>query len=143
MSISELPQLWNVFRGEMSLVGPRPEGPARAEHYSEWQQQRLAVRPGMTGLAQVQGLRERHSSEDKTRFDLQYILRPSLLKDVALLIETMWTLLLRLIKIPECALRAEGWRSVEPARHSTSSSANLQAFQEIFQNAHRTQSGSD
>ena len=57
LSISELPQFWNVLRGDMSLVGPRPEGPERANRYSSWQQQRLSVRPGMTGLAQVHGLR--------------------------------------------------------------------------------------
>lgn len=142
MSISELPQLWNVFRGEMSLVGPRPEGPERAEHYSAWQQQRLAARPGMTGLAQVQGLRERHSSEHKTRLDLQYMLRPSLLKDIALLIETMWTLSLRLIKIPEYAIRANSRQTAE-ARKAIAYSLNHPPFQEIFQNAHRTQSGSD
>src|SRR5580658_3127555 len=99
-SISELPQFWNVFGGEMSLVGPRPEGPERALRYSAWQQQRLSIKPGMTGLAQVRGLREQHPSEDKTRHDLQYMLHPSLLKDLSLLIETIWTLALRLIKLP-------------------------------------------
>lgn len=69
-SLTELPQLWNVLQGDMSLVGPRPESPHRVYRYSEWQQQRLTVKPGMTGLAQVQGLREQHSSEEKTRFDL-------------------------------------------------------------------------
>ena len=76
-------------RGDMSLVGPRPESPERVRHYSDWQQQRLSVKPGMTGLAQVHGLREQHSSEEKTRFDLQYLLNPSPLADLSLLLQTI------------------------------------------------------
>jgi len=94
-SLTELPQLWNVLRGDMSLVGPRPESPERVKYYSEWQRQRLKVRAGVTGLAQVNGLREQHSSEDKTRFDLQYILNWSPLLDLSLILQTVWTLLSR------------------------------------------------
>jgi lipopolysaccharide/colanic/teichoic acid biosynthesis glycosyltransferase len=94
-SLTELPQLWNVLRGDMSLVGPRPESPNRVCRYSDWQQQRLTVKPGMTGLAQVQGLREMHSSEEKTRFDLQYLLSFSLWTDLSLLLQTVWTLVTR------------------------------------------------
>jgi lipopolysaccharide/colanic/teichoic acid biosynthesis glycosyltransferase len=141
LSISELPQFLNVLRGEMSLVGPRPEGPERAHHYSAWQQQRLLVKPGMTGLAQVRGLREEHTSEDKTRHDLQYMLHPSLLRDMSLLIETIWTLLLRLIRIPEG--RTAG-RSTEAAiLQPTAFSPSALPFSEMLQHAHRTQSGSD
>jgi lipopolysaccharide/colanic/teichoic acid biosynthesis glycosyltransferase len=95
LSLTELPQLWNVLRGEMSLVGPRPESFDRVCRYSEWQQQRLNVKPGMTGLAQVQGLREQHTTEEKTRFDLQYLLNSSLWTDLSLLLQTMWTLATR------------------------------------------------
>ena len=95
-SLTELPQLWNVLRGDMSLVGPRPESPERLKHYSDWQRQRLKVRPGVTGLAQVHGLREDHSSEDKARFDLQYILNWSPFLDLSLILQTVWTLLFRL-----------------------------------------------
>jgi lipopolysaccharide/colanic/teichoic acid biosynthesis glycosyltransferase len=140
LSISELPQFWNVLRGDMSLVGPRPEGPERAHHYSAWQQQRLSVKPGMTGLAQVRGLREEHTSEDKTRHDLQYMLHPSLLKDLSLLIETIWTLLLRLIKIPKRTLAATPEGAI---LQSISYSPSTQPFPEMLQHAHRTQSGSD
>jgi lipopolysaccharide/colanic/teichoic acid biosynthesis glycosyltransferase len=141
LSISELPQFWNVLRGEMSLVGPRPEGPERAHHYTPWQQQRLAVKPGMTGLAQVHGLREQHASEDKTRLDLQYLLHPSPLKDISLLIETMWTLALRLVRLPgRASAKIAG---PEADGRPLAQSPRPQPFPELFQHAHRTQSGSD
>lgn len=92
LSITELPQLFNVLRGEMSLVGPRPEGFESVRHYTDWHRQRLNVKPGMTGLAQVHGLREQNPIEDKTRYDLQYILRCSLFQDLSLLIQTLWTI---------------------------------------------------
>jgi lipopolysaccharide/colanic/teichoic acid biosynthesis glycosyltransferase len=91
-----LPQLWNVLKGEMSLVGPRPESPDRVKRYSTWQRERLSVTPGLTGLAQVHGLRERHSSEEKAHFDLQYILHWSLFMDLSLLVQTVWILFVRL-----------------------------------------------
>jgi len=95
-SLTELPQLWNVVRGEMSLVGPRPESPVRVEQYSEWHRKRLAIKPGMTGLAQVHGLRDESSSEDKTRFDLEYIVNWSTLLDTVLKLRTISTLAQRL-----------------------------------------------
>src|SRR5260370_19450842 len=79
----------------MSLVGPRPESPERVRSYSDWQRQRLKVQAGVTGLAQVNGLREHHASEDKTRFDLQYIIHWSPFLDLSLLLQTIWTLLFR------------------------------------------------
>jgi lipopolysaccharide/colanic/teichoic acid biosynthesis glycosyltransferase len=92
LSVTELPQLLNVFRGDMSLVGPRPEGIESVRHYTDWHRQRLNVKPGMTGLAQVHGLREQTPLEDKTRYDLVYILHRSLFQDVSLLLQTIWTL---------------------------------------------------
>ena len=96
LSLTELPQLLNVVAGDMSLVGPRPESPDRVKHYSEWQQQRLKAKPGLTGLAQVHGLREQHASEDKARFDLQYLLHWSPLLDLSLLLQTLWTVAIRI-----------------------------------------------
>ncbi len=101
LSITELPQLFNVLRGEMSLVGPRPEGLERARHYTDWHRQRLNAKPGITGLAQVYGLRDQHSSEDKTRYDLQYVLHRSLFQDISLLLQTAWTLTVRLFHTPK------------------------------------------
>ena len=80
----DLAQLFNVLRGEMSLVGPRPEPPDRMKHYSDWQRLRLRVLPGITGLAQVNGVRTANSSESKTKFDLQYIQSWSPLLDISL-----------------------------------------------------------
>jgi len=96
LSLTELPQLLNVVLGDMSLVGPRPESPDRVKHYSEWQRQRLSAKPGLTGLAQVHGLREQHASEDKARFDLQYMLHWSPLLDLSLLLQTLWTVAIRI-----------------------------------------------
>jgi lipopolysaccharide/colanic/teichoic acid biosynthesis glycosyltransferase len=141
ISLSELPQLWNVLRGEMSLVGPRPEGPERTNCYSAWQQQRLLVKPGITGLAQVHGLRERHSSEDKTRHDLQYMLHPTPLKDLSLLIETVWTLAARLVRLPGQKISARESENLGP--QSVLYSLGAEPFSETLQHAHRTQSGSD
>ena len=95
-SLSELPQLWNVFCGDMSIVGPRPETPDRIKHYSEWHRQRLSVKPGITGWAQVNGVRNEHAADEKTRFDLHYILNWSPLLDTVLMIQTVWTIFGRL-----------------------------------------------
>ncbi len=97
-SLTELPQLWNVVRGDMALVGPRPESPERVKHYSVWQRQRLSVKPGLTGLAQVHGLREHHSSEEKSHFDLQYIYHWSLFYDFSIFLQTAWALTFRLLE---------------------------------------------
>ena len=131
-SLTELPQLWNVLRGEMSLVGPRPESADRVKHYSMWQRQRLSVTPGLTGLAQVNGLREQHSSEEKARFDLQYIFHWSLFQDISLLLQTAWTFLARLIE-------EEGFRIAPKLKPFNSS----EIFIPTVLNADRTQSGAD
>jgi lipopolysaccharide/colanic/teichoic acid biosynthesis glycosyltransferase len=94
-SVTELPQLWNVLKGDMSLVGPRPEAPERVKYYSDWQRQRLKVHAGVTGLAQVHGLRDQHSSEDKANYDLQYIFNWHPFLDLSLMLQTVWTLLFR------------------------------------------------
>jgi len=130
LSLTELPQLWNVLRGEMSLVGPRPESRNRVCRYSEWEQQRLTVKPGMTGLAQVQGLREQHSSEEKTRCDLQYLLNCSLWTDLSLLLQTIWTLTTRPV------VRQ---RSVVDIEDTGAADAHVEpsVTKNIFENAHR------
>jgi lipopolysaccharide/colanic/teichoic acid biosynthesis glycosyltransferase len=133
VSVTELPQLWNVLRGKMSLVGPRPEAPEKVKHYSDWQRQRLNVKPGITGLAQVHGLRDQHSSEDKTRFDLQYMLSRSPFMDVSLLLQTFWTLLVRLLQLPQLKSQPEPVSTI----HSQL------PFEENLTSAHSTQSSAD
>ncbi|MDD9205426.1 sugar transferase, partial [Georgenia sp. 10Sc9-8] len=71
-SIDELPQLWNVVRGDMSLVGPRPPLPRETARYTGEESRRLLVRPGLTGLWQVSG-RSDLSWADSVRLDLRYV----------------------------------------------------------------------
>jgi lipopolysaccharide/colanic/teichoic acid biosynthesis glycosyltransferase len=97
LSVTELPQLLNVLKGDMSLVGPRPEPYDRVKRYSDWQRQRLSCKPGVTGLAQVHGLREENSSEAKAYYDLRYIQDWSLLADLSLVLQTIWTISRRFI----------------------------------------------
>ena len=87
-SLDELPQLWNVLRGEMSLVGPRPALPTEVEQYDDWVANRLQVKPGMTGLWQVSG-RTDTSFADYVRYDLFYIQNWSLSLDLWILWRTL------------------------------------------------------
>ena len=94
-SLSELPQLWNVLKADMSIVGPRPETRDRLRHYSAWHMRRLRVKPGITGLAQVRGIRGIDTSDLKTKYDLEYVATFSLLLDLTLMIATISTLMRR------------------------------------------------
>jgi exopolysaccharide biosynthesis polyprenyl glycosylphosphotransferase len=87
-SLDELPQLWNVLRGDMSLVGPRPALPAEVEQYDEWVRNRLQVKPGLTGLWQVSG-RTDTTFSDYVRYDLFYIQNWSLSLDLWVLWRTL------------------------------------------------------
>jgi lipopolysaccharide/colanic/teichoic acid biosynthesis glycosyltransferase len=87
-SLDELPQLYNVLRGEMSLVGPRPEVPAVVEHYTERQRRRLEARPGITGLAQVSGRGDLPLGLT-IELDLAYVRRAGLAYDLGLLAATL------------------------------------------------------
>ena len=86
-SIDELPQLWNAFRGDMSLVGPRPALPREVAQYDSDTMRRLDVRPGLTGLWQVSG-RSRLSWEDTVRLDLYYVDNWSIVQDLIILART-------------------------------------------------------
>jgi exopolysaccharide biosynthesis polyprenyl glycosylphosphotransferase len=92
-NIDELPQLWNVFRGDMSLVGPRPERPHFVEQFKEnigqymW---RHIYKPGMTGWAQVNGLRGKTSIENRIKYDLYYLENWSLAFDIKILLRTLF-----------------------------------------------------
>jgi lipopolysaccharide/colanic/teichoic acid biosynthesis glycosyltransferase len=95
MSIDELPQLFNVLKGDMSLVGPRPPLAYEAEKYQSWHLRRvLEIRPGITGLWQVEG-RSRTSFDDMVRLDLRYIRNSSLLLDLKILLKTVLVVIRR------------------------------------------------
>ena len=91
-SLDELPQLFNVLKGEMSLVGPRPELPALVERYDTWQRQRFAVPPGVTGWWQISGRSER-AMHQHVQDDLYYIQNYSLLLDLHILWKTIGVVL--------------------------------------------------
>jgi lipopolysaccharide/colanic/teichoic acid biosynthesis glycosyltransferase len=93
-SLDELPQLWNVLRGDMSLVGPRPGLASEVEVYEGWQLARLAVRPGLTGAWQVSG-RSEPSFDDCVRLDLAYIEDWSPRVDLIILAKTIPAVLRR------------------------------------------------
>jgi len=94
LSLDELPQLWNIVRGDMSLVGPRPTVPAQVERYDARQRRRLLARPGLTGLAQVSG-RNAIPWSERIEIDVTYVERWSLRRDLAILVRTALVVLRR------------------------------------------------
>ncbi|MGN6330781.1 MAG: sugar transferase [Motilibacteraceae bacterium] len=92
-SLDELPQLVNVLRGDMSLIGPRPTLPEQVVHYSAFQRRRLEVRPGITGWAQVNG-RNSLSWPERIELDVWYVDHRSLALDLRIVVRT----LLRLVR---------------------------------------------
>jgi lipopolysaccharide/colanic/teichoic acid biosynthesis glycosyltransferase len=88
LALDELPQLWNVARGEMSIVGPRPTLAYQVARYTPRQRERLAVRPGLTGLAQVRG-RNLLDWASRIELDLEYVERQSLHLDLGILARTL------------------------------------------------------
>jgi len=91
LSLDELPQLINVLRGEMSIVGPRPPLRYEVERYEDWQQERLAVRPGITGLWQVSG-RNRLTYHEMCSLDIEYIRSWSVATDLLIMLSTPWVM---------------------------------------------------
>src|SRR5690606_33816122 len=92
-SLDELPQLWNVLVGEMSLVGPRPPLPAEVEHYEPEYWKRLEGVPGITGAWQVRA-RHRHDFHGMLQLDLEYLAGISLMTDLRILLLTVPVVLL-------------------------------------------------
>ena len=91
-SLDELPELFNIFIGDMSIVGPRPLAVSYLKYYTEQEHHRHDVRPGLTGLAQISG-RNGISWEEKFRFDLQYIENISFSMDARILFAMIWKVL--------------------------------------------------
>jgi lipopolysaccharide/colanic/teichoic acid biosynthesis glycosyltransferase len=93
-NIDELPQFWNVFKGEMSLVGPRPERPYFVEQFTpgiEHYMWRHVSKPGLTGWAQVNGFRGDTSISERVKYDLYYLENWSLAFDFKILVRTLFT----------------------------------------------------
>ncbi|WP_294368387.1 sugar transferase [uncultured Clostridium sp.] len=90
-SIDELPQLWNVLKGDMSLVGPRPSLPKEVEQFDNWMFKRLSVRPGLTCYWQVSG-RNNIDFEDWMKLDIKYVEQRNLWIDIKLIFKTVFVL---------------------------------------------------
>jgi exopolysaccharide biosynthesis polyprenyl glycosylphosphotransferase len=88
-SLDELPQLWNILQGSMSLVGPRPPIPREVNEYDYWQRRRLSMRPGLTGLWQVSGRNNISNFDEWVKLDLRYMDNWSLKEDVKILMRTV------------------------------------------------------
>ena len=87
-SLDELPQIWNVLKGEMSLVGPRPEMPFIVDDYKDWQKRRLVVKPGITGLWQIMGRKDLPLYAN-LEYDFYYIQNQSIIFDLTILLKTL------------------------------------------------------
>jgi len=87
-SLDELPQLWNILRGDMSFVGPRAWADYELEHYKDWHYRRLEVLPGLTGLAQING-RSALGFDQIIRLDIEYIDRRSIWLDFKIMLKTV------------------------------------------------------
>jgi len=92
-SLDELPQLFNIIKGEMSFIGPRPNVPAEVEAYHDWHRKRLEVLPGITGLAQING-RSMIAFDQIVRYDIEYVENAGLLMDLKVLWYTLPAVLL-------------------------------------------------
>jgi lipopolysaccharide/colanic/teichoic acid biosynthesis glycosyltransferase len=87
-SLDELPQLFNVLKGDMSIVGPRPLYISQIQEWDERQKKRLLVKPGLTGLAQIEG-RAELTREEKLEFDVKYVETASLFNDIKIILSTI------------------------------------------------------
>ena len=90
-ALDELPQLWNIVRGEMSWIGPRPEQPFLVEGYADWQRARLRVRPGLTGWWQVRR-RSNEQMHEHTDLDIYYVEHLSPWLDLKIVLMTPWAI---------------------------------------------------
>lgn len=92
ISIDELPELWNILKGDMSIIGPRPLLVEYLPYYSDAEHHRHDARPGLTGLAQING-RNALSWEKRFEYDLEYVGHISLIEDIKIFFKTIWVVL--------------------------------------------------
>jgi exopolysaccharide biosynthesis polyprenyl glycosylphosphotransferase len=92
-SFDELPQLWSVFKGDMSLVGPRPAGPHELVRYESWHRRKLSIKPGITCLWQANGRNKISNFDEWVKLDLEYVDNWSLWLDMKILAKTAWVVL--------------------------------------------------
>jgi lipopolysaccharide/colanic/teichoic acid biosynthesis glycosyltransferase len=119
--LDELPQLLNVLKGEMSLVGPRPCLPYEAEQYLPWQQERFDALPGLTGLWQVSG-KNKTTFTKMIQLDIAYARRKSLLLDVMIIFKTIPALLVQMWEMRQ--KKNSGGRAVSAEAVATARAAN-------------------
>ena len=93
-SIDEFPQFWNVLKGEMSLVGTRPPTPDEVARYANWHRKRICIRPGITGLWQVNGRSQIQEFDEVARLDIRYVENWSIWLDIKILFQTLWVVTL-------------------------------------------------
>src|SRR5690625_3724912 len=93
-SIDEIPQLINIIKGDMSIVGPRPALPVQTDNYNSYQLQRLQVKPGITGLAQING-RNTLTWDERIKWDVEYVNKASLGLDIKIILKTVFIVLRR------------------------------------------------
>lgn len=94
-SLDEFPQFWNVLKGEMSLVGTRPPTPDEVEQYENWQRRRITIKPGITGMWQVNGRNRIDDFDEIVKLDLRYIDNWNIWLDIRILFKTLWVVLAR------------------------------------------------
>jgi exopolysaccharide biosynthesis polyprenyl glycosylphosphotransferase len=92
-SLDELPQFWNVFKGEMSIVGTRPPTPNEVENYENWHRKRICIKPGITGMWQVSGRNQIQNFDEVARLDIEYIDKWNMWLDLKILLRTVWVVL--------------------------------------------------
>lgn len=133
--LDELPQIINVLRGEMSIVGPRPGLPYECEHYTPEQRRRLDSMPGLTGLWQVSG-KNRTTFEEMIRLDLAYGERRSFLGDVKIIFLTPFTLGMQVFNLarPLAGKKAEAKDAVAPATEPVTT-ATVAAIEKVTNEA--------
>ncbi|MDR2532789.1 MAG: sugar transferase [Oscillospiraceae bacterium] len=115
-SLDELPELWNILKGDMSVVGPRPLLVDYLEHYNEFQSRRHEVRPGLTGLAQVNG-RNATTWDERFSFDVQYIENVSLVQDIRIGFLTIGMVFKREGISPENSVTMESFVKSKESKH--------------------------